>query len=163
MSRHCSRLISHPRIVVQSARDMAACSALPIFILSGGTQEPEFFVVGERSSNRTRFFQRANVSADQMPTLRPLQHASDDSHFHVNDRRAYAGLASPFPESYDILRRDLGRGFLLEEFARFDQELPLFLLAGLAQLQLSPIEIAFSSCVERLAWRNLDAKQLSLP
>ncbi len=83
-----------------------------------------------------------------MPTLRPLQHPSDDTHFHINDRRARAGLTSPFPESHDIVRGDFGKDLLLEEFTRFDQELPLFLLTGLAQLKLTPSEVAFSSLRE---------------
>src|SRR5215472_8001936 len=86
-----------------------------------------------------------------MPALCSLQDAPNYTHFHIDGRRAHAPRTSPFPETQDILYRDLGKAFLLEEFTRFDQELPLFLLAGLAQLQLAPSEIAFcGSCKRQL-------------
>src|SRR5437870_6049767 len=77
-------------------------SALPFFILSRSTQEPKLFVVGERPSNRARLFQRTDVSAEQMPAPCPLQDASNDPYFHVDDCRADAAFTSPFPESQNI-------------------------------------------------------------
>jgi hypothetical protein len=69
MSRHCSRLISHPRSVVQSARDIAAsarchssfCPAVCNSLSLSSYVSPSY---------RTRLLQRANVSSDEMPAFR---------------------------------------------------------------------------------------------
>ena len=69
-----------------------------------------------------------------MPALCSLQDAANHAHFHIDYCWPYATLTSPFPESQDVIRRDFGEALLLEEFTRFDQQLALFLLAGVAQL-----------------------------
>jgi hypothetical protein len=69
-----------------------------------------------------------------MPTLCPFQHASNDAHFDVNDRWAYAAATTPFPEPQNIICRNSRKTFLAEKFARLGQKLSLFFLAGLTQL-----------------------------